>query len=269
MTVDIQQNFVYVSGLGMVAPGFSDEQQITSILSGETKWQFSELQKLLPTCLPANERRRTTTTIKLAIQVAQLALQMETPLLSPATVFASSDGDFSIVDRICSELCEENKNVSPTQFHNSVHNAPAGYWAIAAKCQLPSTSISAGDATFAAGLLEAMTQVQLTQQPVLFVAYDVPAPFPLDEKRHFEFAFGVAMLLTANAQADSRAQISYIKIDDVAASCCEAKELAAMQNGNPIANSLPLLESIYRGYSKRIFFPYYDQRTLGVEVNHD
>ena len=266
MTAETKLNPVYLAGMGIVAPGFSGQQQACSVLSGEAKWQPADMEKLVPTCLPANERRRTTALIKLAIQVAQQAVDQETDIESPATVFASSDGDFSIVDKICNALCEADKNVSPTQFHNSVHNAPAGYWAIAAKCQLPSTSISAGDASFAAGLLEAMTQVHASQQPLLYIGYDYPAPFPLDEKRHFEFPFGIAMLLTAEKLSVSLAELSDIEISNATSSSCDAEELVAIQNGNPMANALPLLESIYRGESKRIYLPYYDKQTLGIEV---
>jgi hypothetical protein len=51
------------------------------------------------------------------------------------------------------------KMVSPTLFHNSVHNTPAGYFSIATGIQTASVSLSAGDNTFSAGLIEALTQV--------------------------------------------------------------------------------------------------------------
>jgi hypothetical protein len=257
---------VYLNDFQIIGPGFSDTQQVKSILSGTKNWQSTEMEKMVADCLPANERRRTTPIIKLAIQLAQQTVKQGDELISPATVFASSDGDFSIVDNICSALCEPGKNVSPTQFHNSVHNAPAGYWAIAAKCQLSSTSISAGDASFAAGLLEAMTQVYSSQQPVLFIGYDYPAPFPLDEKRHFEFPFGVALLLSAEKQDETLAELSYTNIGNKAASICDARELADIQNGNPIAHVLPLLECVSRKESKVINLPYYDQSTLEIQV---
>ncbi len=41
----------------------------------------------------------------------------------------------------------------PTQFHNSVHNAVAGYWSIATKSTQPMTCLAAHDHSFAAGLL--------------------------------------------------------------------------------------------------------------------
>ena len=49
--------------------------------------------------------------------------------------------------------------ISPTRFHNSVHNAAAGYWTIGAGCMQATTALSAYDATFAEGLLEALAQL--------------------------------------------------------------------------------------------------------------
>ena len=37
------------------------------------------------------------------------------------------------IHAVCTALTEPDYPVSPTRFSNSVHNAPAGYWSIAAK----------------------------------------------------------------------------------------------------------------------------------------
>ena len=71
------------------------------------------------------------------------------------TVFASSGGDSEVLDKICTALTLPDRPVSPTQFHHSVHNTPAGYWSIATGCTQPSLSLSAYDSSFSAGLLEA------------------------------------------------------------------------------------------------------------------
>ncbi len=46
----------------------------------------------------------------------------------------------------------------PTKFHNSVHNAAAGYWTIATGCLKPYTSVSGYYFTYGEGLLEAASQ---------------------------------------------------------------------------------------------------------------
>ncbi len=60
-----------------------------------------------------------------------------------AMVFAASGGDGETIHEILAVLATEQREVSPTRFHNSVHNAPSGYWAVATGSRAPSTSLSA------------------------------------------------------------------------------------------------------------------------------
>ena len=169
---------VGVAGIGMVAPGIENwAQGRERLLAGDPYDLATPLPKLASEILPANERRRITTHIKLALQCAQDAIAGGT--LAPtdvATVFASSGGDLEIVDKIITSLGQPGKPISPTQFHNSVLNAAAGYWSIATHSHAASTSLSAHDASFAAGLLEAATQVEVEGHPVLLVASDPLSP---------------------------------------------------------------------------------------------
>ena len=135
---------VYVNGVSVIGPGLTDTLVTQAVLRGERQWQYEELHALKPAMLPANERRRTTTLIKLALQAMQDLLREYDNLNTVASVFASSDGDLGIVDKLCRALASDDKIVSPTVFHNSVHNAPAGYWSIAASLRGASTSLSAG-----------------------------------------------------------------------------------------------------------------------------
>src|SRR5205085_5133320 len=110
--------------------------------------------------LPAAERRRTGAVIRLALTTGLQALANGG--LSAAevmTVFTSSGGDGQVIHEICEALASAHREVSPTRFHNSVHNAPAGYWGIATRSHAASTSLCAFDWSFAAGLLEACAQV--------------------------------------------------------------------------------------------------------------
>ena len=91
------------------------------------------------------------------------------------SVFTSAHGDLAINDYMCSTLASEPTLISPTKFHNSVHNAAAGYWTIATGCHEASTALTAFDASFGAGLLEAASQCQADARPVLLVAVDVEA----------------------------------------------------------------------------------------------
>ncbi|MEW8383556.1 MAG: beta-ketoacyl synthase chain length factor, partial [Candidatus Thiodiazotropha taylori] len=121
-----------IEKIGVVAQGINNWPEASALLQGEDDYQGGELPPLKPSMLKPNERRRTTRTIKIALQAAEEALQGFTGSESLASVFSSSEGDLDIIDQICLALTEEGRPVSPTQFHNSVHNAPAGYWSIGA-----------------------------------------------------------------------------------------------------------------------------------------
>src|SRR6185437_4923435 len=98
-------------------------------------------------------------------------------------------------NEICMTLASGERQLSPTRFHNSVHNAASGYWSIAAAATSASSVLCAYDASFGAGLLEALTQVVVDRTSVLLVAYDAGYPEPLRAARPIPDAFGVAMVL--------------------------------------------------------------------------
>jgi len=140
--------------------------------------------------------------------------------------------------------------VSPQQFVNSVHNAPAGYWSIAERNNAPTMSLSAYDASFTAGLIEAAVQIRAGREQVLLIAYDVPAPMPLWSFRPLTAPFAVAMLLTApDVEVDALARLE-LRLgkdafgDDAPETTLGQPELESLRLGNPAARSLPILEAV-------------------------
>ena len=99
------------------------------------------------------------------------------------TVFASSGGDTRTCHELLQTLATADRQLSPTRFHNSVHNVAAGYWSIATGDTASYTMVCAYDGSFAAGLLEASSLVATSEHKVLLVAYDLDYPTPLREKR--------------------------------------------------------------------------------------
>lgn len=259
---------VYINTLSIAAPSLIGLEEAIPVLTGKTKWQTSEFPKLVPQLLPANERRRITSYIKLALHVADEA---NLPNESLAAVFASSNGDFYITDHICNTLTMDPKHISPTQFHNSVHNAPSGYWAIAAKSPAASTSISTGDSTFTSGLIEALTQVLCTKKDVLYIAYDFPAISPpLDKCSDMTEPFATAFVLSLNKNENTFGAIKFdITNDHKEKSHCINASLNNLQDSNPIAESLPLLEALCSKNTAALYLPHLNNSMLKVEVSYD
>ena len=136
-----------VTGQAVLGPGLPDWTTARAVLSGATPYVCAPAPEPAPVLLPANEQRRTSASVRWALAVGHAALQEHPGGIDDiATVFASCGGDGAITHQICEALTSPAREVSPTRFHNSVHNAPAGYWSIATRSHAPSTSLCGYDA---------------------------------------------------------------------------------------------------------------------------
>ena len=259
---------VYVDGIGLLAPGLNGWTASGLTLSGAAPYVTAPL--LIPPLdlLPPAERRRTPTVVKLALTVASEALaNANCPAAHVATVFTSSGGDGEVIHQICAALAEPGREVSPTRFHNSVHNAPAGYWGIATGCREPSTSLCAYDASFAAGLIEAASQVQVENRAVLLIAYDSPYPEPLNSARPIFAVGGIAMLLSPEQTPRSLSAID-IRIMPIGGEATSMAQpgLEVLRSGIPSMRGLPILAAIAARCSGAMVIPYVGENAVAVDV---
>ena len=271
-------NPLAVEAVGLMAPGLAGWPASQAVLAGQQPYIAEPMPATIATLLPANERRRVTATIKLALQAAQEAMAQAALALDPSpgngrgelsvrTVFASSGGDSEILDKICVALTQPDRPVSPTHFHQSVHNTPAGYWSIATGCMQPSLSLSAYDGSFAAGLREAAALAWADQARVLLIAYDLPPPFPLAERRQIIAPFAAALLLNPATTAN---RLALLRLDPGAsgqpADRLDDAGLERLRAGNPAARGLPLLCAIARRATRRVILFAGTSATLRVAV---
>jgi Beta-ketoacyl synthase, N-terminal domain len=166
---------------------------------------------------------------------------------------------------VCETLAGDDRALSPTRFHNSVHNAPAGYWGIATHSMTPANVLSAYDGSFAAGLLESVCQVAIDAKPTLLIAYDVDYPAPIREARPIEDAFGVALVLTPQAGERTLARIE-VGLTDAPSTLLALPPLEAIRRSNPAARALPLLEALATRRSASVVLDYLEDVRLGVQV---
>jgi len=257
---------VHVEGVGLYGPGLTGWSQALSVLRGEQAWVEAPVQLPAPEALPPAERRRVGLALKLAMAVGFDAVRhAECDPASLATVFSSTGSDCDNCHQILQTLASEDRAVSPTRFHNSVHNMPAGYWSIATACMSPSTSLCAYDATFAAGLLEAATQVACHGRATLLIACDTPYPEPLSAIRPIPHAMGVGLVLTPQRTPRSLASLALSltteQPDDMPDTTLEALRLAV-----PAARSLPMLSALAQGQAGRVVLENLRGANLAVEV---
>jgi hypothetical protein len=254
------------------------------VLEGRSLYVRQPTNVPIPDGLPPAERRRLGLVVKLALNVGLEAISKAgvEPDALPA-VFASSGGDGQNCHEICQGLANDERLISPTRFHNSVHNAAAGYWSIATRSRAASNALCAFDWSFGAGLLEAMTQVVVDQTRVLLVAYDAPYPQPLFAKRPIPEAFGVAFVLAplrdgmAGAAAEAHGVAAAVgsagtlgrltlELSDSPPDRMDNADLEALRASIPAARSLPLLQQLAQRKAGVVNIEYLDGRSLAVEV---
>lgn len=259
---------VFVDGIGIVGPGLADWPQAREVLAGRAAAVDERARLPAPALLPPAERRRAGQAVKAALACAHEALaQAGIPAQGLASVFTSSGGDGVNCHLICEQLATSDRLISPTRFHNSVHNAPSGYWSIATGAMATSSVLCAHDGSFAAGLLEALTQCARQQVPVLLVAYDTDYPEPLRGVRPIPDTLGLALLL---APMRGERSVATLSLDPARAmQAAEPATLAdavleALRTRIPAARGLPLLAAIAHGQAGEVVTDYLPGAPLTV-----
>jgi len=256
----------YLRGVGVLGPGLPGWSETRRVLVGEAQYRYAAPRPPDPQLMPPNERRRGARTALWATAVAEEAFRASG--LDPsqaASVFTSSSGDGETLHQICGVLAGPARDVSPTRFHNSVHNAPAGYWSIASKSMRASVALCGYDASFAAGLLEAAAQLDADDVPVLLVAYDLPYPGPLRAVRDIAEPLAVALLF-ARAPGVAPLGAWRVALASGAAATPLPRSLPAPLLTNPAAHALALLAAGARCEATSMTIAYLDSCHLNVEL---
>jgi hypothetical protein len=233
-----------IRAVGLAAPGLAGWAAAAPVLAGRIPYVGTAETPYAPALLPPNERRRATASVKLAFRAAEDAVTAAgADARQLASVFSSSDADMAVLHRICDALAKTPRVISPTDFHNSVHNAASGYWSIGVGSMAPTTTVSAYDASFTAGLIEAVALARDRDADVLLVVYDATAPQPLAAKRPLAVTAGVALIIAPGADAATSGKLT-LELDGTAETPCASAELETLRAGNPALRALPLLELV-------------------------
>lgn len=257
---------VYLEGVGLLGPGLAGWAQGAPLLARPEAHAGAAPAVPAPDGLPPAERRRVGLQIKLALAVGrEAAAHARRDPATLANVFSASAGDGDNCNAICETLASAQRQLSPTRFHNSVHNAPAGYWGIAMKCMAPSTSLCAHDGSFAAGLLEAAVQARAGADAALLICADAPYPEPLHSVRPLSHAFGVALVLAARPGPQTLARLE-LALSTEAPTPLAAPVLEGLRTGNPAARALPLLQTLATRTAGTVQLQYLDGCTLAATL---
>jgi hypothetical protein len=256
-----------IEGIGLVGPGLASWKEGREALAGRVAYDAKPTVLPVPEALPATERRRAGKSVKVSLaaglEAAAAAGRSPCDLVA---IFSSSSGDGENCHSICETLASDDRLISPTRFHNSVHNAPAGYWGIATGAMRPADCLGAFDASFGAGLLEGMSRLAADpSQAVLVIAYDAPYPEPLHGARPIADSFAVAFLLAAPSATRTGPRLE-VELGRGAPWTMPDAALEKMRQEIPAARALPLLALLAQGAAGEAVIDYLDAVTIHARV---
>lgn len=264
-----------IVGIGAWSGCFSD---FRAFEAGLKKNEWPEGTVLKPETIPPRERRRAPQTVKMAVEVMEQACKMAAVAPSePAVVFASAMGDMQITDAMCSTVAGQPELVSPTRFHNSVHNAAIGYWSIATGSHQPATAVAGHDNSGAVGLLEAAVQCSEDNVPVIFVCQEGKAPQTLHIIRPSDHEMALSLLFVPAGTSDRALARLSLELVNHEPSTEEPNknpvpEMPLNFSGNPAASLLPLLAMLAEQFSgqaspgRECLLPVNDHCALSIRV---
>ena len=257
----------YIDAAAFWAPTLPGWDVARAAFRGERCGVEPAARRPSPELLPPAERRRAPDSVALALAVADEALrQSGWDARSLLSVFTSCHGDLAITDSICTTLVEHPLLVSPTRFHNSVHNAASGYWGIATGCARASTAVSAFEHSFAAGLFEALSQAAADESPVLLVGCDVAACGALASTTTSRGLLAVALVLAPQRSARTLAAIQGTLASGRAERIALRSEAALPLAANAMADAIPFFEALARGDTAGLRMPLSERLALQVEL---
>lgn len=256
----------YIEGIGLLGPGLESWQTGREVLAGTQAHIPQKTVVPAPTLLPAAERRRCGEIVKLALATsteAMAAAGVEATHLP--SVFTASHGDGHNCHAICEMLASDDRQISPTRFHNSVHNAASGYWSIATGSVAPSAVLCAFDGSFGAGLLEALSQVAVDRTRSILIASDTDYPEPVLRVRPLSELMGISLVFAPEATEKAIARIE-VALSEAPADRLKQASLEQLRLTIPAARGLPLLQAIARGEPAQVVLDYLDDTRIAVQV---
>ena len=257
---------VFIEGVDLWAPGLPGWQWAEPALDEKGAPQLPDGRRPAAELLPPAERRRAPDTVALALEVASAALKRSAR--EPGTVlsvFTSAHGDLQITDYMCRTLASAPLLLSPTRFHNSIHNAPSGYWGIATGSMIASTSVSGFDCSFAAGLLESLIQCAADGRAVLLVGCDIAACGPLCSTNDSRGQLAVAVVVAPERTENSKFELSWaLESGNKPRARCRsaaARDLCT----NAMSDALPFFEAVARRDCQELSMPLNSSLALNLQ----
>ena len=226
---------VYVKGLGFWAPGFASAE---AWCRGEFDPSVAAPEVGL---LSGPLRRRATNLTRMAVEVLQQATRAaDCDLATVPIVWATSHGEHTTAIKILGMMRSGEGKLSPTHFHNSIHNAAGGYASIATGNCATSTTLTGGAELAASAFLEAICHLEAAAEEVVVVLADELLMPPFD-RRDDKSSLALAFCLSSRSDGGSAVLSGFRR--DAVAPVKQHDRFGRLY----VAAALPLLERIALG----------------------
>lgn len=235
-----------LSGFGFWTPGYAD---VEAWAAGGPPDEGAA--KPDASVLPSRLRRRTALLTRMACHViARAADEGEADLEHARLILSSAWGEFETTIELLQQLAEPEPQVSPTLFHNSVHNTATGYLSIALGNREASTAIGAGRGSLRVGLIEALCELAIDGGEALLVVGDehIPPPFS-DPPGH---GVAVALCLRPSGTAPRGRRDLVLSLHRAEADGVRTFDVPATLVDNPCAIVLALARLVVSGESGQL-----------------
>ncbi len=257
---------LHIRGVGLWTTGIQSWQQLVDGLSDDFQNPTAQEKSPNPESIPSRERRRAPLSVKLALEVCEQACrEADLNAKTLPSFFTSAMGDTHITDYMCTTLRSESKLLSPTRFHNSVHNAPSGYWTISTGDHSNSGYIGGFLASFPIALWEAAIFAEHNNCAVLLTSMDVAHQAPFTDICAAEHDFAMSLVLSPDGPGP------VINIDCLPGQAEWSRpnnaRLRRIAEGNASGRALALLEAAAHSDQRRLAWQIGRGSQLKVVVN--
>jgi hypothetical protein len=141
-------------------------------------------------------RRRATPLTRMSVEaMGQAATMAGSDLTTLPSVWATAHGEHSVAIDLLAMMRRDEGRVSPTKFHNSVHNTASGYASIATGNRALSTTLTGGAELVVSALVEATCMLETLDRDLVLVLGD-EALLPPFERSDARWPLAIAFALS-------------------------------------------------------------------------
>lgn len=226
---------LYVRSVGLWSPGYANAP---AWCTGDVD---AAVEAPAANFLRGPLRRRATAQTRAAVEVlGQVVAEAGWDSSKIATIWGTAHGEHATSIAMFEWMARGEGRLSPTQFHNSVHNTAGGYASISQKNTTTSTTLTGAGELVVSGFVEALGLLRAGCEHVALVFFDEPLKVPFSVP-------GMDATLALGFGLTSQAEGSVAKLGVLQRESWKGVRPAVHFSGMHVAAALPLLEHVVSG----------------------